>query len=171
MMDTSQDPVLRQLAQSFEGADLSPEELHSVIPFLFFSAGGAAQAPSPAVQKHLDAFCREAGIDASLAPQDVEARVHAHFHAHPPSARVLDMLKEILGGAELDEQESAGQQSMQALGGARDNRPVDGRSRDGFRLGALGAHGMQQALDIKREPVDVPCGKPGDTPTLSEPKR
>ena len=170
-MDTSQDPVLRHLAHSFEGADLSADELHSVIPYLFFSAGGAAQTPSPALQQHLVAFCRDAGIDASLAPQDVEARVHAYFRAHPPSARVLEVVKDILGGAELDEQERAGQQSQAALGGVRDNRPVGGRTTDGFRLGALGAHAMQQALDIKREPVDVPCGKPGESPTLQEPKR
>ena len=47
-------------------------------------------------------------------------------------------------------------------------RPVAGRDDGGFKLGALGTHALQQALDIKREPADVPCGKPGDVPTLQE---
>lgn len=169
-MDTANDPVLRQLAQTFKVGDFTADELDSVIPYLFFSAGGAAQEPTPALKKHLDAFCRTAGIDASQRPQDVEDKVHAYFRAHPPSARVLDVVREILGGAELDEAERAGQRSLAGLGDAGDKRPIAGRSTDGFRLGALGAHAMQQALDIKREPEDVPCGKPGDTPTVSEPK-
>ncbi len=166
-MDATSDPVLRALAQGIDGADFSSDEVKSVVPFLFFSAGGAAE-PSPALKTHLDAFCREAGIDATRPPQEIEAAVHAWFSAHPPSKRVLVLVREILGGAALEEQQRAGQASSTAIGGGRDHRPVAGRSTDGFRLGTLGTHAMQQVLDLKREPADVPCGQPGDTPPLSE---
>ncbi|MCC7074437.1 MAG: hypothetical protein IT383_24230 [Deltaproteobacteria bacterium] len=81
-MDTSHDPMARQLAQGFECAELGPDELHGVIPFLLSSSGGTAPAWSPALPRYRDACCRDAGIDASLAPQDM----HATFHRHPPSA-------------------------------------------------------------------------------------
>lgn len=159
----STDPVVERLIASIaqRGAEISAQELDDFIPFLVLSAG-MDERPSPKLLARMDAFFQRASIDPRASNDRIQAGVTAWFAKHPPSRKLMLLVEEIVGGAEVAEADDRSKAARGAIGASTDKRP-SGAQGAGLRLGGLAQFALQGAIGATKPPPDVPRLDPRTT--------
>jgi hypothetical protein len=101
----------------------SADDVRAFLPVLVLSAGEALEL-SPPLLEVMQRFCARLGLTTAMAPDEVAARVRAHYEEHPPHPQLLADLKGVVREELLRKDAAAGEQAAKAMGQAVAKTPV-----------------------------------------------